>query len=137
MDEQKIIDLINQILSQRGVQNMYNVSPVPFHTHNNIDSPYIATQPSTSTNSIFYGIVKSDGTAIILPDGWSSSRSSAGEYIVTHNLGTTSYGVVTNAVSQVSTHLPTPNSANFFQIFTTDSSGSVSDSNFTFILVTS
>lgn len=43
---------------------------------------------------IFAGRVAANGTAIRLPSGWTSERTSAGAYTITHNLGVTTYSVV-------------------------------------------
>ncbi len=44
---------------------------------------------------MYPGSVNSDGTADLLPVGWTSSKTSTGHYTVTHSLGTTSFAVVT------------------------------------------
>ncbi len=48
----------------------------------------LSTQATNLQNrtQVYYGHVGSDGTAINMPSGWSSSRVSTGHYRVTHNL---------------------------------------------------
>lgn len=46
---------------------------------------------------VYGGQVNSTGAAIYLPSGWSSSRTSVGVYVITHNLGTTLYAPVASA----------------------------------------
>ena len=41
MDEQKVASMIANAISQSAIRSQYNVSPGFFHTHNNIDSPWI------------------------------------------------------------------------------------------------
>lgn len=45
-------------------------------------------------SGIYSGRIAADGSALKLPSGWSSSRTSIGTYQVTHNLGTTNYTIV-------------------------------------------
>jgi hypothetical protein len=46
---------------------------------------------------IFGGEVASDGTAVRLPEGWTSTRTAAGNYKITHNLNTAFYGALATA----------------------------------------
>ncbi len=43
--------------------------------------------------SIYPGSVASDGSAINLPNGWSSTKTATGKYTITHNLNSTRYVV--------------------------------------------
>ncbi len=71
----------------------YKVGPVPYHTHNGVDS-FLITTSSTPAYSIAYpGIVGSGGTSVLLPTGWTSAKQATGDYLITHNLGTTDYAV--------------------------------------------
>jgi len=48
---------------------------------------------TTKIAKIYSGRVASDGSAVKLPSGWSSSRTATGKYQITHNLGTTDYTI--------------------------------------------
>lgn len=58
-------------------------------------TPTVAA-PVTFLKSLgaYAGLVNSDGSAISLPSGWSSTRNSVGNYTVTHNLGQAGYVVI-------------------------------------------
>jgi hypothetical protein len=57
------------------------------------------TDPATWGAAVRGGSVSSTGAALSLPRGWTSTKSSTGVYVVTHNLGTTAYGVSASANS--------------------------------------
>src|SRR5262249_39554144 len=50
---------------------------------------WIKLEPQT----VYGGIVDPTGAAISLPSGWTSARSAKGNYVITHNFGTTDYSV--------------------------------------------
>lgn len=58
MTRQEIQNIVNHIIDQREQYNLYNVSPIPFHTHNGTDSPIIPF-------SGFLGITIYDGNATL------------------------------------------------------------------------
>lgn len=60
--------------------NRFNVSSTQRHIHNNIDSPYVF-QPILT----YIGLINEDGSAAVLPNGWSSVRA-GGIYTITHNI---------------------------------------------------
>lgn len=80
---------------------------------------------------IYWGLINTDGTAISLPTGWSSSSSGTGIYTVTHNLGATGNYAINITPYQVSAliRLPTLNGigANSFDYVVRDSSGNPVD----------
>lgn len=63
----------------------------------NIKSPAHLTINGVPQPTVFAGIIEADGTAIILPAGWTSVRNSVGNYTITHNLNTTIPFMVTFA----------------------------------------
>ena len=81
------------------------------------------------------GVVNSDGTALVVPKGWTTSRAGAGVYVVTHNLGDAAYTVVATAddtnggnfVERVVNR-----AANSFQIITRNGAGTLTDVPFAF-----
>ena len=50
-----------------------------------------------ASGQVYFGAVKSDGLDFRLPSGWSASRSTTGNYIITHDLGTDNYVVLLTA----------------------------------------
>lgn len=91
----------------------------------------------------FSGHVQSNGSAISLPDGWTSSKISTGLYEVTHNLGTTAYAVVacgdtTGTVDNDRTTCIEVFAANTFRVINMSTTfGGVEDGAFFFILIKS
>ena len=96
---------------------------------------------------VYGGAVAADGSAVKLPDGWTSSLpGSTGRFTVTHNLGHTNYSVVANAnvtafsASRVTLADISDKSANSFEVNLYDCivSGSNAEVNqpFLFVLVT-
>lgn len=51
--------------------------------------------------AVYFGTININASAILLPAGWTASRLSAGSgtYTITHNLGTTGYGVIPVSIS--------------------------------------
>lgn len=41
-DRDKLKKLVNQTIDEREKFNLFNTSPIPFHTHNGTDSPIVA-----------------------------------------------------------------------------------------------
>ena len=63
----------------------------PFHTHNGVDSPLLA---STVSSVISYsGSINANNSVIFLPTGWTTAHPATGRYTITHNLGVTTYAV--------------------------------------------
>ena len=86
---------------------------------------------------VYGGQVNSAGTAVYLPTGWSSVRNAAGNYTITHNLGTTSYAPVVslNGSTTLSITAITINANNFSVIAFVPASGVNTDSAFNFVVV--
>lgn len=83
----------------------------------------------------FGGQVASDGTATALPTGWTSSKPGTGQYTVTHNLGTTSYGVAALAIdANWRTINCSAITANSFSVITWNATPANADLPFTFVL---
>lgn len=87
---------------------------------------------------VLYGEINGGGTAVFLPTGWTSVGNAAGLVTVTHNLGTSNYGVIATAaatgfdrdfVCNISNR-----SNNSFQVETI-LSGSDTYANFFFVLI--
>ena len=165
MTEEEIKNLIQQTIDQNSTSNQFAVSDTPFHTHNGSDSMALkftrmfdvptsyyqqagksVLVNSTETGLIFGtvqsgygGIVASNGTAVKLLSGWSSSRGGTGQYTVTHNLGlaTNSYAVTVTPLYDAGAIPKLDNiNANSFDVnIIAQSGGSLEDSAFAFILL--
>lgn len=159
MNEQEIIKIIQDELQKA----QYGVSRVAFHVHNNIDSPQLkfiglGDTPSTfsgqagkvatvnpletalifsSVSGGYAGFVNADGTAGNLPSAWTSSKTGTGQYIVTHNLGTTNYSAVASASALSGFGALDSVNANdvHFKFLSAAGGGTLSDTVFYFIIV--
>lgn len=93
------------------------------------------TDPATWGAAVRGGAVSSTGTALSLPRGWTSTKSSTGVYVVTHNLGTTAYGV--SATSNTSNSVRVERvitAANSFTVVVTNTGNTLVDDAFVFTL---
>ena len=98
--------------------------------------------PANLGGSVFSGdVTGEDGagfgsSSYILPIGWSASRSAAGHYVITHNLGHTNYAVTATSSSGFQRSVERcVKSANSFQIRTvTGATTTLVDCDTTFIL---
>lgn len=87
-----------------------------------------------------YGYVKSDGTLdntkIFEPYTFIVTKPSTGAYKINHNFGNTNYVVVTNAVTTGVVRLSYiyEYTNDYFSVATVNGSGTVSDSDFTFVV---
>lgn len=102
--------------------------------------PALAVSDGVRWNQIplgqFSGRVASAGTALRLPRGWACSKTNAGVYVVTHNLG-----LAANTYSVVATPSGSPGtgycsgmalSGNTFEIYFANTTGSATDMDFNF-----
>ena len=73
------------------------------HKHTKADlTAAIAMPDAPYVPGIYTGFVNSDGTAgAPFPDGWTVSRPNTGEYLITHNLGSTDYVVIPGLINNV------------------------------------
>lgn len=98
---------INQGITTARSQAGFGTSVIPQHRHNGNDSPKIRYSDLTGVPvaKIYGGAVSDSGVALTpFPKGWSVSRSSTGLYNVTHNLNTTNYVVIANAMAVTPTN---------------------------------
>lgn len=72
------------------------VTQIDYRTVGSIFINGVATSGLNNATAIYVGRVDSTGTAVKLPSGWTSSKSVATVYTVTHNLGTANYTLVIN-----------------------------------------
>lgn len=92
MNPQQVQQMINQSMAKLSQANRFNISSIPRHIHNDIDSPFTFQPVKT-----YVGSIGADGTIGILPIGWSVTVESTGSYLITHNLSTAIYSVVASA----------------------------------------
>lgn len=103
-------------------------------------STHVATKGQLDAK-VFSGQIQNNGAASVLygPTGWTVTRSSAGVTVVTHNLGTISYGVAATHDASGTSSSGSVNgilkAANTFQVETRGPSGAgVVDNNYHFVL---
>lgn len=83
----------------------------------------------------FGGNVASGGTATSLPSGWTSAKTGTGAYTVTHNLGSTDYGVsITSSGGQFGVFAVYAINSNSFDCSTVSLAASLADCAFSFVL---
>lgn len=91
MNPEQIRALVRQEIQANSSASRFKVNTTPRHIHNNVDSPF-TFQPILT----YIGEVNADGTAVLLPNGWTSVGSGTGVYTITHNLNSTYYRIVAN-----------------------------------------
>ena len=165
MDEEKIKELIQQAIDQNATANQFAVSDTPFHTHNGSDSQSLKFTKMFDVPSSYYqhggdvvkvnssetalefgavtiplvygGVIAANGTATVISTGWTSSTFGAGEYTITHNLGTTNYSVVVSPLTDSGVGYSMAiyaYDATTVTVFAYDSTNTLHDHAFTFIL---
>lgn len=101
------------------------------HRHNLIDGT------KSLPGATAYAGYLNNGTAVLLPTGWTSGKNGTGDYTVTHNLGTTNYAVAVTAVANADylCMLKSSPSTNSFTIVVTRADGGANvDVDLNFIL---
>lgn len=160
----KVNDLVKAALDAQREKNMYGVADNPYyHLHTGIDSPTIPFTnldgaPSTygtvgqalivnanrngltfgsAGATIYTGYVNSGATGgTPFPSGWSVSTAGAGDYTITHTLGSSSYAVVVQSVLSILVACVLTRGTNSFRVtLTAPSSGTFTNSDFMFILI--
>lgn len=140
MNEQQIRSIVRSEIQAAASSSRYQLTSIPRHIHNDIDSPY-ALQPVLT----YVGYVRSDGkltTAVpgtesgIFPSGWSVTKTGTGTYKITHNLNTRNFIVVATCVSalaaiEVSLHDATSVT---LETFSFAPGATATDENFNFML---
>ena len=97
------------------------------------DTAYI--DPAKWGSAVRGGAVAADGSALKLPRAWASVKSSTGVYTITHNLGTTDYGVVATADTVNSNHVERIiRGTNVFTVVVSSPSNVLTDDAFSFVL---
>lgn len=131
-DAQKLIDrAIEPIIKDHEAL----VERMNTHKHTDADlTKKLVSDTATSSVTVYAGYVHSNGTAGTLPAGWSSSRTGAGQFIVTHNLGTVNYAPPVITQSNAYGKLNALN-ANDVQYTFLDYGGALIDTDFWFTIV--
>lgn len=136
---QEVLKIVQQAMGK----SQFGQPKVPYHTHNNIDSPQLdynllKNLPTTSTSTvpIYSGQVSSNAAGSFFPAGWTLNHAGTGSYTLTHNLGDTNYAIVVTSVSS-NIYVAVTLGTNSVDIETFDaSSGSNTNADFVFILTT-
>ena len=90
---------VQQMINAHENKSQFSVSAVPQHKHTGAsDGSQISYSSLKGVPQIYAGYLSS-GVAVFLPAGWTSVKNGAGNYTVTHNLGTTRYAVVATSVN--------------------------------------
>ena len=129
MNEEQIKNLIDQRLSNSFVKK---IGDTPTDALQLANKKYVDGKAS----KVYFGVVASDGSAINLPSGWTSSRTGTGDFVVTHNLAASSngYGVVANPSTDFGITKNANIGANSFEILFVDHNGNLLSTGFVFIL---
>lgn len=88
---------------------------------------------------IYHGRVDGTGASIRLPSGWSVARNAAGDYTVTHNLGTANYTVVPGRINGSEAAAGAliyvwDQTTTTFRVYTFDGTATAADRDFSFTL---
>lgn len=95
MDDQAIKTLIQQEFQKSNSASRFQLTPTSSHNHDGINTP-TTFQPILT----YVGAIASDGTVLLLPQGWTVFKDTAagdGIYYVTHNLSSSRGGGVSTA----------------------------------------
>lgn len=138
MISQELQQFIRQEIQKVATANRFQLTSIPRHIHNEIDSP-LTFQPILN----YIGFVPYDGNIhgaaleTILPTGWTVTKNSTGNYTVKHNLGTILYSVVASASQSTNVKVSTVTTANANDVTFTwwDENGVAQDTSFNFVLV--
>ena len=94
---------------------------------------WISLAPPAAVAASYPGRVASDGSEVLLPDGWSSVKHTTGSYSVTHGLGHSNFAVAAVCASEhvisITTH-----GTNAFDVAVADLAGNAADAAFSFVL---
>lgn len=163
MDKNEITQLISSMIEDKAKRGLYDVTQVPYHIHNNLDSPQLSfiglsDVPSSfsgqagrvlkvnptgtgiifsSTGISYGGVVLSGGTAgTPFPAGWSVAHTGTGDYTITHNLGTTNYTFVGTLFANTGAIITfNQQNSNTMEILVKDLTGTLVDRTFSFIVL--
>jgi len=94
MDEQQVRRIVREEVEKGGALSTYSTLQVPRHVHNGVDSPFI-----TYTTITYVGYIRSDGSEILIPNGWNAERLDVGTYTIRHNRGNATVTIPISTVS--------------------------------------
>lgn len=85
------------------------------------------------TRRFFVGAVKADGTILHAPPGWTCQKLGIGRYLIVHNAGTMSYGVLLTLYQTARGYITVESqTANDFTVQAADKNDAMVDTTFTF-----
>ena len=128
--------------AKREIENMIDVRvarAMEFETRKRGDTPTDANQLTpkqyVDSKGVFAGYVDSAGDeGSPFPTNWTSQKDATGQYKITHNLGSSAYAVGTIADDTTAFLVLTGKMDNEFQIWTYDSSSTLANRGFYFLL---
>lgn len=102
------------------------------HKHTKNDQ----TEKLAATTQVYGGQVASDGTAVKLPTGWTSSHTGTGQLRITHNLGNLNYAAVATPLTanQITVFIA-DRQTTYVEFWIRDTSGIAQDKYIDFIVV--
>lgn len=89
MNPQQVQQMIQQEIHKNSQRSRFNLTNIPRHTHNDVDSPSVY-QPTKT----YAGSIGADGSIGLLPIGWSVTVNGTGDYTITHNISNALYSVI-------------------------------------------
>ena len=127
-DKKEIEDMI-RLASRQDFRR--RIGDTPTEDLHLVNKKYVDDNAST----VYAGRVADDGSAVNLPSGWTSAKTGTGQYTVTHNLGTTAYGVagLSTSANQATINLSAIN-ANDFRVITWNNTPTNTDLPWAFVL---
>lgn len=137
MDDSKIRQIVREELARSNGASRFAINNIPYHTHNGVDSNFIASPTIVYTGHVAYQDDFTGSGQFFLPSGWTATRALTGIYTVTHNLNTLLYGVVASATQSTNeTVFPVINPLqNSFDVSWFDDTGAFKNTSFYFVLV--
>lgn len=89
-----------------------------------------------TASKAYIGVATSTGASTPFPTGWTWTKNGAGDYTITHNLGTTSYIVVATSINDTTVVVIASQSTNSFNVTSwLSTTGNKIDDGFNFILI--
>ncbi len=139
-NDQKIRQIVQEEIRKNNNSSRFNVNPISQIKLNNLN---VSASPASVITYI--GFIPYDGGTdptlkYLLPNGWTVTHPSDGNYLITHNLGTQLYSIVITPAQSTNQPVfpfvdPFSNSVDISFIETFGVSPSFQDTSFNFVLV--
>ena len=132
MNDTDVITIVNRVLNEYAIRNQYAVTPIPVHSHTGTDSPYVDYY--NLDNRPIIGSIASTGSSTRLPLTWTVSKTATGTYLITHNLGISTYITQIMIQGTAANMFSVNQTTNSFTVYTFNSAGAATDMSFNFII---